>query len=126
MTIAETETLAILHRILDGFNAHDPDAIMACFTEDCRYDAPRGPGPGGLSYVGKAAVRDGIAARFAGLPDVQYSDDRHFVCGDRGVSEWLLTGTTPEGERVAVRGCDLWEFRDGLVVRKDSYWKIVE
>jgi len=25
-----------------------------------------------------------------------------------------------------VRGCDHWEFRDGKVVRKDSYWKIVE
>jgi len=25
-----------------------------------------------------------------------------------------------------VRGCDHWEFRDGKVMRKDSYWKIVE
>jgi ketosteroid isomerase-like protein len=43
-----------------------------------------------------------------------------------GVSEWLLTGTTPDGVRVQVRGCDHWEFRDGKVIRKDSYWKIVE
>jgi len=27
---------------------------------------------------------------------------------------------------VRVRGCDHWEFRDGKVIRKDSYWKIVE
>jgi hypothetical protein len=47
------------------------------------------------------------------------------VCADRGVSEWLLTGTTTAGERLALRGCDHWEFRDGLIVRKDSYWKIV-
>jgi hypothetical protein len=32
---------------------------------------------------------------------------------------------TTEGERIEVRGCDLWEFRHGLIVRKDSYWKIV-
>jgi hypothetical protein len=25
-----------------------------------------------------------------------------------------------------VRGCDHYEFRDGKVIRKDSYWKIVE
>jgi hypothetical protein len=25
-----------------------------------------------------------------------------------------------------VRGCDLFAFRDGEVVRKDSYWKLVE
>lgn len=43
-----------------------------------------------------------------------------------GVSEWTLTGTTTAGLSVKVRGCDLWEFRDGKVTRKDSYWKIVE
>jgi hypothetical protein len=47
------------------------------------------------------------------------------VCGDRGVSEWLLTGTTTAGERVAVRGLDLWEVRDGLVACEESRWKIV-
>ena len=30
------------------------------------------------------------------------------------------------GIRIRVRGCDQWEFRDGKVIRKDSYWKIVE
>ena len=44
--------------------------------------------------------------------------------GDCGASEWILTGTTTEGEHLEVRGCDLWTFRDGLVTRKDSYWKI--
>jgi ketosteroid isomerase-like protein len=41
-------------------------------------------------------------------------------------SEWLLTGTRPDGVPVRVRGCDHYEFRDGKVVRKDAYWKIVE
>ena len=31
----------------------------------------------------------------------------------------------PMDVRIAVRGCDHFEFRDGLIVRKDSYWKIV-
>ena len=35
-------------------------------------------------------------------------------------------GTTTDGERIEVRGCDLWEFRDGLIVRKDSYWKRID
>jgi ketosteroid isomerase-like protein len=89
-------------------------------------DMPRGPEPWGQRFTGKVAVREGLATRFKGLPDVHYSDDRHWVSGDMGVSEWLLTGTTPEGRRVRVRGCDHWEFRAGKVLRKDSYWKIVE
>jgi ketosteroid isomerase-like protein len=76
--------------------------------------------------VGKDQVREGLASRFAGIPDVHYGQDRHFVAGDRGVSEWRLTGTTKSGQRIDVQGCDLWEFGDGKVIRKDSYWKIVE
>ena len=38
--------------------------------------------------------------------DVHYGDGGHFVSGDRGVSEWTLTGTTTEGVRLNVRGCD--------------------
>lgn len=118
-------TVGTLQDVLDAFNRHDLDAIMAHFAEDAVFESPRGPEPWGTRHTGKAAVRAGLAARFAGIPDVHYGDDRHWACGDRGVSEWLLTGTTTEGQRIAVRGCDLWEFRDGQVVRKDSYWKIV-
>jgi hypothetical protein len=38
----------------------------------------------------------------------------------------LLTGTTKTGDPLRVRGVDLLEFRDGWVIKKDSYWKIVE
>ena len=115
-----------LKKIADAFNAHDLDAIMEFFADECSLDMPRGPEPWGQRFAGKAAVREGLATRFKGLPDVHYSDDRHWVSGNMGVSEWLLTGTTPDGRQVRVRGCDHWEFRDGKVVRKDSYWKIVE
>jgi len=101
---------------------------MSYFTEDCRFDMPRGPDPFGTRYQGKAGVREGLASRFNGIPDVHYGDGRHFVSksGDRGVSEWLLTGTATTGERVEVRGCDLFEFaEDGKIRVKDSYWKIV-
>ena len=126
MTQSAAVTVSTLEAILDGFNRHDLDAIMAYFAEDATLDTPRGANVWGTRLKGKDAVREGLAARFAGLPDVHYGEDRHWVCGDRGASEWRLTGTTTAGERVDVRGCDLWEFRGGLVVRKDSYWKIVE
>jgi ketosteroid isomerase-like protein len=115
-----------LKEILDGFNRHDLDGIMRFFADDCTFDMPRGPEPWGRRLVGKDRVREGLASRFAGIPDVHYGDDRHVVCGDRGVSEWRLTGTTTSGTQVDVHGCDLWEFAGGKVTRKDSYWKIIE
>ena len=120
---ASVETLKA---ITDAFNTHDLDAIMEFFAEDCSLDMPRGPEPWGRRLVGKAAVHEGLADRFKGLPDVHYGDDRHWVSGDLGVSEWLLTGTTPDGRQLRVRGCDHWEFRGSTIVRKDSYWKIVD
>jgi ketosteroid isomerase-like protein len=125
MTSTRAVTVETLERVLAAFNRHDLDAIMTFFAEDAVLEAPRGADPWGTRFAGTAAVRAGLAGRFAGIPDVHYEEDRHWVCGDRGCSEWLLTGTTTAGERIAVRGCDLWEFRDGLIVRKDSYWKIV-
>lgn len=118
-------TVETLEQVRDAFNQHDIEAVMGFFADDVVMEMPRGPEPWGTRFEGKAAVREGIAGRFAGIPDVRYSEDRHFVCGDRGVSEWLLTGTTTSGDRIVVRGCDLWEFRDDLIVCKDSYWKIV-
>ena len=120
------ESSDTLKAILNAFNAHDLDAIMRFFADECTFDMPRGPEPWGDRFVGKAAVRQALATRFDGLPDVHYGDDRHWLCGNLGVSEWLLTGTTLDGRHVCVRGCDHWEFQDGKVVRKDSYWKIVE
>lgn len=119
-------TVETLKEILEAFNRHDLDAIMGYFEEDCTFDFPRGSQPWGERYVGKSEVRRGLARRFEGIPDVHYGEDRHWVTGDRGVSEWLLTGTTRAGDKVRVRGCDLWEFRGEKVVYKDSYWKIVE
>jgi taurine dehydrogenase small subunit len=116
--------LDMLRDIAAGFDGHDLDRIMRHFAADAVFESPRGSSPWGTRVEGIDAVRAAFAARFAGIPDVRYTDDDHFVDGDRGASEWTLSGTTTAGQRIEVRGCDLWAFRDGKVVKKDSYWKI--
>jgi hypothetical protein len=64
-----------------------------------------GPAP---RRQGRGPARARRALRGHPVPDVRYADDDYFACGDRGVSEWTLTGTTTDGEHVEVRGCDLW------------------
>lgn len=125
MTTQQEVTVEMLEALMKSFNAHDLDAIMEYFTDDCVFDASTGPTPGGQRSTGKDAVRAALDARFQGVPDVQYNADRHWVSGNLGVSEWLVTGTLPDGMPLRVRGCDHWEFRDGKISRKDSYWKIV-
>jgi ketosteroid isomerase-like protein len=118
------EAMQMLRSIAAAFDRHDLDGIMAHFADDAVFESPRGPEPWGRRFVGREEVRTAFAGRFSGIPDVRYREDDHFVDGDRGASEWTLSGTTTDGERLEVRGCDLWTIRDGRIVKKDSYWKI--
>lgn len=124
--MSEQVTIETLKRFLEAFNRHDLDSIMDYFADDCVFYMPRGAGPRGDRYVGKEEVRAGLAKRFEGVPDVHYGEDQHWVLGDMGVSEWTLTGTAKSGMQLEVRGVDLLEFSGGKIVRKDSFWKILE
>ncbi len=122
------EIRSALEALCDAFNAHDLDRIMTFFADDCVLEMPRGDHPWGSRFEGRLKVREGLAARFEGLPDVHYGDPEHFVdaAAGTGMSKWTLTGTTLAGKKLKVRGCDFYKFRDDRVVYKDSYWKIVE
>jgi ketosteroid isomerase-like protein len=119
-------TIETLQRLADAFNAHDLDAVMGFFADDPVLELPCGPHPWGRRFQGREEVRAGLASRFAGIPGRPLR--RRPSLGQRrpGCSEWLLTGTTLQGERVEVRGCDLFEFEGDKIARKDSYWKLVE
>ena len=124
--MSEQVTIELLKGFLEAFNRHDLDANMGYFADDCVFYMPMGARPRGDRYTGKQEVRAGLAKRFDGIPDVHYGDDRHWICDDFGVSEWTLTGTSTSGQRIEVRGVDLLEFSQGKVIRKDSFWKILE
>jgi ketosteroid isomerase-like protein len=119
---------AKLVELCDAFNAHDLDRIMSLFADDCVLEMPRGAKPYGSRFEGRDGVREGLASRFSGLPDVHYGDAEHFVdeAAQTGMSKWRLTGTGRDGKRVDVHGCDFYTFRADKVIRKDAYWKIVE
>ena len=124
--MSEQITIELLKGFLEAFNRHDLDAIMGYFADDCVFYMPRGAKPRGDWYVGKKDVRQSLAKRFEGIPDVHYGDDRHWICGDFGVSERTLTGMSTSGQPIEVRGVDLLEFAEGKITRKDSFWKILE
>ena len=67
MTSAQAVTVATLEAILDGFNRHDLDAIMAFFADDATLDTPRGSNAWGNRFEGKAAVREGMELGAVGL-----------------------------------------------------------
>ena len=67
-------------------------------------------------------VRRGIEEVFATFADAHWNGAKHFIAGERGLSEWVFSGTGPNG-RVEVQGCDVFTFRDGKIAVKNSYRK---
>ena len=116
-------TVEVLQAFADAWNRHDIEALMTFMSEDCVFEASAGPDVAGNRYVGREAVRAGFTEVWVTYPDAQWSDARHFICGDRGVSEWTFTGTRADGSRVEVHGCDVFTFRDGKIALKNSYRK---
>ena len=112
-----------LQAFADAWNRHDVDALMSFMTEDCVFESSAGPEVCGTRYIGFDSVRGGFAEVWATFPDAHWANARHFVVGDRGVSEWTFTGTRTDGTRVEVRGCDLFVFRDGKIALKNSFRK---
>src|SRR4051812_21531255 len=110
-----------LQAFADAWNQHDVDALMTFMTDDCIFEASAGPDVCGTRAKGRDAVRAAFAEVWSVFPDAHWGDARHFVSGERGVSEWIFTGTRADGTRVEVNGCDLFIFRDGKIAVKNSY-----
>ena len=116
-------TVEFLQAFADAWNRHDVDELMSFMTDDCVFEASAGDEECGSRYEGADAVRTGFAKAWEKLPDAKWSDARHFVTGDRGVSEWVFSGTQADGKRVVVTGCDVFTFRDGKIAVKNSFRK---
>jgi steroid delta-isomerase-like uncharacterized protein len=109
---------------VDAWNDHDLDRLMALFDENAVFESSGGSRVMGERYVGKAAVRQVFAGVFSSMPDAHWGDGRYHAIDDGyGVSEWTLTGTTTEGTRLEVNGCDFLTVRSGLITLKNSYRK---
>ncbi|HEY3067769.1 MAG TPA: nuclear transport factor 2 family protein [Methylomirabilota bacterium] len=106
-----------------GWNGHDVDVLMTFMSEDCIFESVAGPEVCGTRHVGHDRVREAFARIFTAFPDVHFRDARHFVAGDRGVSEWVFAGTASNGKRTEVQGCDVFTFDGGKIAVKSSYFK---
>ena len=118
-------TFEILHRVADAFARRDVDGIVNSFAEDGEFRNAKGPDYWGQSFKGKAAIRGYFEPLFANASAVKWLHTNEFICGDRAVTEWHRTATLKTGERQEWLGCDLYTFRRGLIVMKDTYIKVV-
>ncbi len=111
-------SIEFLEAFGDAWNRHDIDTIMTSFTDDCVYISGWG-----TRFEGRDRVREGVSQFFVRFPDGHFSDASHFICVDRGVSEWTFTATGPEGKTLDMLGCDIFTFKNGKIAVKDAFRK---
>ena len=116
-------TVETLSAFAHAWNRHDIDALMTFMSDDCVFETAAGPDACGSRHVGHAAVRSAFESAWKNFPDAQWRNGSHFVAGERGVSEWLFTGTAADGSRVEANGVDVFTFRDGKIAVKNVFRK---
>lgn len=119
----ENVTEDFLQSFADAFNAHDVQAIMSHMTNDCKFEASAGPEVDGEKFTGQQQVKKAFEEVFATFPDAHWGNAQHFISENRGVSEWIFTGTKLDGTKVEVTGCDVFTFKNGKIAIKNSYRK---
>ena len=115
------ETLAVVTRFENGFNARDLDATMADMTEDAVFEhvAPAG------KSIGRFEGRDAIRAVFASLdehfPNFDLRATEFFAQGERAACRWEIEWDGPDGGRAIARGVDIFRMRNGKIAEKLAY-----
>ena len=124
MTDNERRNLAAITEVCDAYNRHDVEGIVRHFAEDSSWLLSRGVPPGGGRARGLDEIRAMAHRRFRTIPDMYWDIRSHWVSGNRGCSEWTVSGTETNGNKINWLGIDVWELNDdGKIVTKDTYWK---
>lgn len=116
-------TVADLEATFDAFNRHDIDGVMTHFADDCVFFTVGGDAVHGTRIEGREAIAKAFVAVWTAMPDARWAHHRHFVCGERAVSEWTFGGTGADGMRIEAEGADIFTLRDGKIVVKQALRK---
>jgi uncharacterized protein (TIGR02246 family) len=109
---------ALMQRFEAGYAAGNAEAIVACFAPDVVWTLPDS-----RVLNGRAACLAFLKERFASPTGPKFSDSHMNVLGQTVVQNYKVSVTMPGGQSVTLDGTDVYQIRDGLIARKDAYWK---
>ncbi|MEP6696755.1 MAG: nuclear transport factor 2 family protein [Pseudonocardiales bacterium] len=107
-----TEPGEVLSRLQDATNAHDIDAIVACFAPDYRNETPLHPA---RSFIGNEQVRRNWTQILPSIPDLSVRVVASAVVGETVWSEWEHRGTRQGGSTHLMRGVIVFTVGEGVI-----------
>jgi ketosteroid isomerase-like protein len=120
---SRTEPDAVLRRLQDATNAHDIEAICACFARDYRNETPVHPARG---FTGSEQVRRNWTQILTAIPDLTAEVVGSAVSGETVWSEWEHRGTRPDGTPHLMRGVIVLTVNGGLIASARFYLEPVD
>jgi ketosteroid isomerase-like protein len=117
------DAAGVLARLERATNAHDVNALVACFAPDYRNDTPAHPE---RSFTGREQVRRNWEQIFAFIPDLTATVLRSAVHGDEAWSEWEHRGTRRDGSVHMMRGVVIFGVANGLLTWARFYLEPVQ
>ena len=129
--MSEAETIALIRRYIDAFNAGDRDAMLACLADDVAHDINEGE-----RQIGRDKFR-----WFLGMMDRHYRERLEDVVvmagqgGGRGAAEFTVHGTylataeglpAANGQTYALPAGIFFEVDDGLISRVTTYYNLAD
>ena len=119
----ETDPSAVVQRLRAATNAHDIDAIVACFASDYRNETPAHPA---RNFVGNEQVRRNWTKILAAIPDVSTEILASAASGNMVWTEWEHRGARPDGTAHLMRGVVVFGISDGLIASARFFLEPVE
>ena len=111
------EATRIVLAFNEAFNRHDVEGMIKLMSDDCLFENTAPP-PDGTVYSGREAVTQFWQDFFRESPHAHIDIEEIFGLGHRCVMRWKYSWG--EGH---VRGVDVFQIRDGLIIEKLSYVK---
>ena len=116
-------TLELLDEIGEAFNRIDLDAVMSHFTDDAVFDHAVGPDVCGTRIEGADAIRSALKGLFDNVEKVHWETLDARIAGDKAFCEYRRTAKMKSGEEQDFHSVDVLTFKDGKIIRKDTYYK---
>src|SRR5262245_910083 len=122
---AEADNTAVARAWIDAWNSHDPDQVVALFSEDAvDEDVPLGAVSQGLTEIRAFAVD-----AFTAFPDMHFTLVNSTLKGGHGNIEWIFSGTDTggfggTGKRFSVRGVTVMDVNGTRLSRDTDYWDL--
>ena len=125
MSVLENEPSpsAVVQRLRAVTNAHDLDAIVACFASDYRNETPTHPA---RNFVGNEQVRRNWTQILAAIPDISTEILASVVSGTIVWTEWEHRGTRQDGTAHLMRGVIVFGIAGGLITSARFFLEPVE